>query len=74
MPGLFVRLSGTMLGLHCCSRAFSSCAHRLLIALASLDVEHRLQWLQLMGLSALGHVGFSQTRDQTCLLHCKPNS
>ena len=40
-----------VLGLHCCAQAFSSCSelvlrfiavHRLLIAVASLVVEHRL--------------------------------
>ena len=51
------------LGLHCCTRAFSSCGeqgllfvavHGFLIAGASLAVEHRLQ---VRGLQQLWHVG-----------------
>ena len=48
----FIYLFLAMLGLHCCTRAFSSCGkwgllfvavHRLLIAVASLVAEHGLQ-------------------------------
>ena len=48
----FIYLFLAALGLHCCARAFSSCGergllfvvvHRLLIAVASLVVEHGLQ-------------------------------
>ena len=48
---LFIYLFWAALGLHCCARAFSSCGERgllcvvvrgLLIAVASLVVEHRL--------------------------------
>ena len=55
-------------------------AHRLLIAVASLFVKHRLQGAQassscsmraqqlwLRGLAAPWHVGSSQSRDQTCV-------
>ena len=62
MSGLFVCLSVCS----CAALKVSlAVVHRLLTALASLDVEHRLQQLQLMGLFAPRHVGFSQTRDQT---------
>ena len=78
------------LGLRCCVWAFPSCVERgllfvvvcgLLIAVASLVVEHGLQacelqqlWLEgsraqaqqwYMGLVALWHVGSSRTRDRT---------
>ena len=48
---LFIYLFLAVLGLHCCARAFSSCrewgllfveVRGLLIAVASLVVEHRL--------------------------------
>ena len=48
---LFIYLFMAALGLHCCAQAFSSCGewellfivvHGLLIAVASLVVEHRL--------------------------------
>ena len=48
---LFIYLFMAVLGLHCCTRAFSSCGERgllfiavrrLLTAVASLVVEHRL--------------------------------
>ena len=48
---LFIYLFIAVLGLRCCTRAFSRCSewgllfvvvHRLLIAVASLVVEHRL--------------------------------
>ena len=39
--------------------------HRLLIAVVSLVVEHRLQELWCTGLITPRHVGSSQTRDQT---------
>ena len=48
---IFIYLFLAALGLRCCARAFSSCSergllfvvmHRLLIAVASLVVEHRL--------------------------------
>ena len=68
-----------MPSLHCCLRAFSSAASRgsslavvrgLLIVMASLAAEHRLQgpWASavwLTGFAALCHVGSSQTRDWT---------
>ena len=68
-----------MPSLHCCLRAFSSAASRgsslaavrgLLIVMASLAAEHRLQGLWasavwLTGFAALCHVGSSQTRDWT---------
>ena len=73
-------------GLHCCMWAFSSCSELwlrfvgvcgLLIAVASLVVEHRLQtsvivaqrlcscvtWASVV---VAWHVESSQTRDQTC--------
>ena len=77
-----------MLGVHCCTGFFLVVVSRgyslvvvqgLLIAVASLVVEHRLnscssQALEhrlsscgAWGLAALQHVGSSQTRDQTCI-------
>ena len=67
------------LGLHCCTQAFSSCGERgllfvvvlgLLIVVASLFVEHRLQTSRLQqlwctGLVAPRQVGSSQTRART---------
>ena len=59
----FIYLFLTTLGLHCCAQAFSSCNERgllfvavcgLLIAVASLAVEHGLQ---ACGLQQLWHVG-----------------
>ena len=59
----FFNLFLAVLGLHCCMRVFSSCSKRgllflavrgLLIAVASLVVEHRLQ---ARGLQQLWHVG-----------------
>ena len=38
----FIYLFLAALGLRCCTRAFSSCVDGLLIALASLVVEHGL--------------------------------
>ena len=68
-----------VLGLRCCARAFSSCSergllfvavHGLLIAVASLVVEHGvqargLQQLWRTGFVALWHVGSSRTRART---------
>ena len=60
-------------GLHGCSQAFSSCGAwgllfvvvcRLLIEVPSLIVEHRSVVVS-MGSAVPGHVGSSQTRDQT---------
>ena len=66
------------LGLCCCTRAFSSCGergllfvavHRLLIAVASLVAEHRLQTRRLSSCGSWAHllrdVGSSQTRART---------
>ena len=61
----FLNLFLAVLGLRCCVQAFSGCGergllfiavHRLLIAVASLVVEHGLQ---ARGLQQLQHVGFS---------------
>ena len=43
--------------------------HRLLTVAASPAVEHRLQSTRsvVMGLVALRHVGYSQTRDRSCV-------
>ena len=76
---VFMYVCMSVLGLHCCTQAFSSCSERgllfvavcgLLIAVASLVVEHGLQvhglqQLWRTGLVALWHVGSSQTRAQT---------
>ena len=49
---LFIYIVLAVLGLHCCMQAFSSCSnwellfievHKLLIAVTSLAMEHRLQ-------------------------------
>ena len=80
------------LGLHCCMPAFSRCGEPgllsvvvsgLLMVVASLVAEHRLQGMRAqqlwcMGLVAPWHAGSSSTRDQTCipcigrqiLIHC----
>ena len=62
----FIQLSLAALGLRCCARAFSSCSEQglllvavcgLLIVMASLVVEHRLQvrrWALEHGLSSCG--------------------
>ena len=76
---LFIYLILAALGLRCCTQAFSSCGergllflavHGLLIAVASLVVEHggcrvQAQWLWRTGLVAQWHVGSSWTRAQT---------
>ena len=61
----FIYLSLAALGLHCCTRAFSSCGewgllfvavHRLLIAVSSLAAEHGLQAHGLQQLQCVGSV------------------
>ena len=61
-----------VLGLHCCTWAFSSCnkqgllftaVRRLLTVMASVVEKRGLQQLWLMGLVAPQHLGSSQTRE-----------
>ena len=75
----FIYLFLAVLGLRCCARVFSSCGERwlpflavrgLLIAVASLIVEHKLQarglqQLWYTGLVVPRHMGSTRTRDRT---------
>ena len=55
----------TVLGLYCCTQAFSTCGkRRLLIAVASLAVKCGLQYSWHMGLAAVRHMESSLTRGQ----------
>ena len=77
------------LGLHCCTRAFSSCGeqgllfvvvHRLLIVVASLVAEHRLLGTQasvvvVHGLSCSEECGiFPDQGSNPCPLHWQADS
>ena len=71
----FIFLVFSVLGLHSCASAFSSCCKQGLLFISEHRLQsththsraHRLQQLWRSGLVGLGHVGSSRTRDQSCV-------